>query len=165
MGSGFFSPCPCEHPQKNSIFIFRIHCKNSLLVKASQSSLYREIENLMLWFIPVGNNIPKDFALRQLGERMLNEMTDALTACNLALQTSELRQRLELINLIKLHMTTVQSITKVFVEFSSREGNVRRVISQSQRASLLKMMSSIGGQMARWAKSTESALKQGLPID
>jgi hypothetical protein len=39
-------------------------------VKASQSSLYRELENLMLWFIPIGNNIPNDFALRKLGERM-----------------------------------------------------------------------------------------------
>ena len=130
-------------------------------MKASQSSLYREIENLMIWFIPVGNNIPKDFALRQLGERMINEMTDALTACNLALQTKELRQRLELINLIKLHMTTVQSITKVFVEFSSREGNVKRVISQKQRAALMRMMVSIGSQTARWTNSTESAMKQG----
>ena len=130
-------------------------------MKASQSSLYREIENLMIWFIPVGNNIPKDFALRQLGDRMLNEMTDALTACNLALQTKELRQRLELINLVKLHMTTVQSITKVFVEFSSREGNVKRVISQKQRAVLMKMMVSIGSQIARWTNSTESAMKQG----
>lgn len=130
-------------------------------MKASQSSLYREIENLMIWFIPVGNNIPKDFALRQLGDRMLNEMTDALTVCNLALQTKELRQRLELINLVKLHMTTVQSITKVFVEFSSREGNVKRVISQKQRAALMRMMVSIGSQIARWANSTESAMKQG----
>jgi hypothetical protein len=45
-------------------------------VKASQSSLYRELENLMLWFIPIGNNIPNDFALRKLGERMQNEMLD-----------------------------------------------------------------------------------------
>ena len=50
-------------------------------MKASQSSLYRELENLMLWFIPVGNNIPKDFALRNLGERLQNELLDAMTAC------------------------------------------------------------------------------------
>jgi hypothetical protein len=46
-------------------------------MEAKKSSLYREIENLILWFIPVGNNIPKDFALRNLGERMQNEMLDA----------------------------------------------------------------------------------------
>lgn len=125
-------------------------------MKASQSSIYREIENLMLWFIPVGNNIPKDFALRQLGERMLNEMTDALTACNLALQTQDLPQRLELISLVKLHMATVQSVSKVLVEYSSRTGNVRRVISQPQRAELLKMMTSIGSQLSRWAASTKN---------
>lgn len=127
-------------------------------MKASQSSLYREIENLLLWFIPVGNNIPKDFALRKLGERMLDEMTDALTACNLALQTQELGRRLELIKLVRLHMTTVQSVSKVFVEFSSREGNIRRIISQKQRAALMKMMTVIGNQTARWASSTETAL-------
>lgn len=129
-------------------------------MKASQSSLYREIENLLLWFIPVGNNIPKDFALRKLGERMLDEMTDALTACNLALQTQELGRRLELIKLVRLHMTTVQSVSKVFVEFSSREGNIRRIISQKQRAALMKMMTVIGNQTARWASSTETALRK-----
>ena len=129
-----------------------------LIMKATQSSLYREIENLILWFIPVGNNIPKDFALRQLGERMLNEMMDALTACNLAYQSTDLNHRLELINLVKLHMTTVQSVSKVFIEYSSREGNLRRVISQKQRAAMLVMMTSIGNQIARWANSTKTAL-------
>lgn len=133
-------------------------------MKASQSSLYRELENLMLWFIPVGNNIPKDFALRNLGERLQNELLDAMTACSLALQTPDLPQRLELINLVKLHITAVQSITKVFVEFSSREGNVKRVISQKQRVPLLKEMAAIGNQIARWAKSTQNSI-QKLPID
>ena len=113
----------------------------------------------MLWFIPIGNNIPKDFAFRELGKRMLDEITDSLTACNLALQTKDLNNRLELINLIRLHMTSVQTISKVFVEFSSREGKAKRVISQKQRASMLVMMTSIGSQIARWAKSTESALQ------
>lgn len=129
-------------------------------MKASQSSLYRELENLLLWFIPVGNNFPKDFALRSLGERMLNELSDSLTACALALKTQDLSQRLELINLVELHITSVQSISKVLVEFSSREGNVKRIISQKQRATLLKAMCSIGNQLARWGKSTESALKK-----
>lgn len=133
-------------------------------MKASQSSLYRELENLMLWFIPVGNNIPKDFALRNLGERLQNELLDAMTACSLALQTPDLPQRLELINLVKLHITAVQSITKVFIEFSSREGNVKRVISQKQRVALLKGMAAIGNQIARWAKSTQDSI-QKLPID
>lgn len=127
-------------------------------MNASKSSVYRELENLLLWFIPVGNNFPKDFALRGLGERMLNELMDSLTACALALKTQDLSQRLELINLTKLHITTVQSISKVLVEYSSREGNVKRLISQKQRAALLVSMTSIGSQLARWAKSTESAL-------
>lgn len=129
-------------------------------MKASQSSVYRELENLLLWFIPVGNNFPKDFALRGLGERMLNDLTDSLTACALALKTQDLSQRLELINLTKLHVTTVQSISRVLVEYSSREGNTKRIISQKQRAALLVSMTSIGSQLARWAKSTESALSR-----
>ena len=127
-------------------------------MKASQSSLYRELENLMLWFIPVGNNIPKDFALRNLGERLQNELLDAMTACSLALQTPDLPQRLELINLVKLHITAVQGITRIFVEFSSREGNKKRVISQKQRVALFKEMAAIGGQISRWAKSTQTSI-------
>ena len=133
-------------------------------MEAKKSSLYREIENLILWFIPVGNNIPKDFALRNLGERMQNEMLDALTACNLALQTPDLHQRLELISLVKLHITAVQNISRIFVEFSSREGNTRRIINQKQREALLRMMSAIGGQIARWASATKKA-SATLPID
>lgn len=127
-------------------------------MKASQSSLYRELENLMLWFIPVGNNIPKDFALRNLGERLQNELLDAMTACSLALQTPDLPQRLELINLVKLHITAVQGITRIFVEFSSREGNKKRVISQKQRVALFKEMAAIGSQISRWAKSTQTSI-------
>lgn len=127
-------------------------------MKASQSSLYRELENLMLWFIPVGNNIPKDFALRNLGERFQCELLDAMTACSLALQTPDKVQRLELINLVKLHVTALQSITKLFVEYSSREGNIRRIISQKQRVALLKSMSVIGNQIARWASATQNSI-------
>lgn len=128
-------------------------------MKVRQSSLYREIENLLLWFIPIGNNIPKDFALRKLGERMQNEMLDALTACSLALQTSDLNQRLELISLVRFHITHVQSITRLFVEYSSSKGNTKRVISQSQRATLLIMMSSIGSQISKWIVSTQKQLQ------
>ena len=127
-------------------------------MKASQSSLYRELENLMLWFIPVGNNIPKDFASRNLGERFQCELLDAMTACSLALQTPDKVQRLELINLVKLHVTALQSITKLFVEYSSREGNIRRIISQKQRVALLKSMSVIGNQIARWASATQISI-------
>lgn len=131
-------------------------------MKATQSSLYREIENLLLWFIPVGNNIPKDFSLRALGERMQNEMIDALTACSLALQASDLQQRLELISLIRLHITNVQGISKVLIEFSSREGNKRRVISQSQRAKYFVMVASICNQITRWMQSTQQKQQEAL---
>ena len=113
----------------------------------------------MLWFIPVGNNIPKDFTLRKLGERMQNDILDAMTACNLALQTRDLHQRMELISLVKLHITSVQNISRVLVEFSSREGNVKRVISLRQRDALLRMMASIGSQLSRWANATISSIK------
>ena len=127
-------------------------------MKASQSSLYRELENLMLWFIPIGNNFPKDFALRNLGERLQNELLDAMTSCSLALHTPDLAQRLELINLIKIHITSVQSITKVLVEFSSRSGEKKRVISQNQRVALMKSMSVIGNQISRWSSATQSSI-------
>ena len=129
-------------------------------MKATNSSLYRELENLLLWFIPVGNNFPKDFALRTLGERMLNELTEALTACGLALKTQDLGDRLELIKILKLHIETVQSISRVLMEYSSREGNVKRVISLKQRAFYLKAMCSIGAQIGKWANSTETALNK-----
>ena len=133
-------------------------------MKAVKSSIYREIENLILWFIPIGNSIPKDFALRTIGDRMLNELMDALVSCNLALQTKDLNERLDFISLVKLHITTVQSLSKVFIEYSSREGNTTRIISYKQRATLLTSMTSIGSQISRWMASTQNAaLQQKTP--
>ena len=128
-------------------------------MKPTKSSLYREIENLLLWFIPIGNNLPKDFALRTLGERMLNDLVDALNSTALALQTQDVRQRLEIINLVKLNITSASSISKVLVEYSSRDSSKARIISQKQRASLLVSLTSINGQLARWENSTQTALK------
>ena len=128
-------------------------------MKPTKSSLYREIDNLLLWFIPIGNNLPKDFALRTLGERMLNDLVDALNSTALALQTQDVRQRLEIINLVKLNITSASSISKVLVEYSSRDSSKARIISQKQRASLLVSLTSINGQLARWENSTQTALK------
>ena len=134
-------------------------------MKAEKSSIYREIENLILWFIPIGNKIPKDFALRTVGERMLNELIDALTSCNLALRTKDLNERLDFISLVKLHITTVQGLSKVLVEYSSREGNTTRIISYKQRAALLTSMTNICSQISKWMASTQKAALQHKALD
>lgn len=127
-------------------------------MKPSQSSLYRDLENLALWFIPVSNRIPNQFGLRVNAERIINEINNAITVCALALQEADIKTRLELINTLVVHLTTVKSVIKVLVEWSMRGTPTARIISTGQRAEFYTLMTKIGAQLAGWKKSTASYL-------
>ena len=46
----------------------------------SQSSIYRDLELLMLWYLPVGNKLPKARAVQYLGDKIQDNIMDAMTA-------------------------------------------------------------------------------------
>lgn len=55
--------------------------------KASDSSLYREIELLMIWLIGVGDRIPKGSpTLLTTSKTLMETLADALTSCGGAYQ-------------------------------------------------------------------------------
>lgn len=127
-------------------------------MKASQSSLYRALENLYIWCLETSLRVPKTHALQHTAVQLLDEMGDALTACALALQTQsdDVKARLELIDVLIVHLTKVRTLTKVWFEWSSREGQSVRIISRKQHGTLLLLMENIGRQIGAWRAKTAS---------
>ena len=102
-------------------------------MKPQQSSIYRDLENLALWFIPVCGRVPNQFGLRVNAERVVNEINNALTVCALALQEADIKTKLDLINTLVVHLTTIKSVVKLLVEWSNSGTPTARIISQGQR--------------------------------
>ena len=127
-------------------------------MKASQSSIYRQIELLSLWGVRVANRTPKDFGLREMVSTMIRETLDALRACALALQEKDLHSRLTLIDTLIYHLTLVKSTSKVLIEWSSQNGQTVRIISEKQRQELLKAMTQLSYDIGKWRSSTAAKL-------
>lgn len=127
--------------------------------KASDSSLYREIELLMIWLIGVGDRIPKGSPTLLITAKTLMEtLADALTSCGGAYLTPDLTLRRDYLSALQLDMTVVQSIVKVWFEWSSQHGQTVRLVSREQHAHFLRSMTKIGMEMTGWRISTEKAI-------
>lgn len=127
-------------------------------MQPSQSSIYRQLELLSLWSVRVANRTPKDFGLREMVGAMIREILDAIRSCALALQERDAKSRLTLIDTLAYHLTLVKSTSKVLIEWSSQKGQTIRIISESQRQELLRMMTQLGQDIGRWRNKTAQNL-------
>ena len=74
-------------------------------MKASQASLYRKIELLLLWVMPVLDRLPKSLSCQELGRKALADLTDSLDLVSFALKAERGPQRLEYIDALIVRMT------------------------------------------------------------
>lgn len=129
-------------------------------MKAEQSSIYRTIELLMLELIPTSARIPRNNPmLERLVTRMTDEFVDALTAIDLALKTSSLQERSDLLDLLSLHIENIDSCVRTMYEWSSTAGQNVRLVSRKQYAQYLKTLHSIYRQLGGWQKATSEKLQ------
>lgn len=129
-------------------------------MKAEQSSIYRAIELLMLGLIPTSARIPRNNPmLERLCTRMTDEFVDALTAIDLALKTSSLQERSDLLDLLSLHIENIDACVRTMYEWSSTAGQTVRLVSRKQYAQYLKTMHSVYRQLGGWQKATSEKLQ------
>ena len=129
----------------------------------SQSSIYRDLELLMLWYLPVGNKLPKARAVQYLGDKIQENIMDAMTACAIALNTSDMASRLELIDMMVWHLTTCKSAFKVLHEWTSKDRQKVRVITEVECLNFTERMNSLKRQIGGWRKKTAESLKASMP--
>lgn len=128
----------------------------------NQAPLYHDLEELDLWAMEMCDRLPKGmFSVQHRGIELLHEITEAKTACDMAYQTTNLEERMELLAALTYHLTNVKSVTKILYLWSSRTGQTVRLISIKQHGAQLQIMTKIGSQLGRWMKSTEASLASG----
>lgn len=123
-------------------------------MKSRQSSVGRELENFMIWWIPIGDRIPTNSRrLQHLADKLTDAISDTQTLVRLALKTSGNKARLEMIEAMVLNMESVRSIMDLFCEYCERHDHIH-FISLKQKASYLKQMESICRQIGGWERKT-----------
>ena len=120
-------------------------------MKASQASLYRKIELLLLWVMPVLDRLPKSLSCQELGKKALTDLTDSLDLVSFALKAERGPQRLEYIDALIVRMTDLKTVIRSFRTMSqSREP---RVLTQDQYTTFIELLKPISTEVGRWRAS------------
>lgn len=92
--------------------------------------------------------------------RLLAEnIVQAQSAIAVALNTADIKQRYDLLDVVVMSMTNIKSITKVLTEYSPNGGRGSHVISKPARVRLLDIMTRIGKELGRWQNKTAAQIK------
>ena len=120
-----------------------------------QSSLYRAIENLAMWWIPVGGRTPNTPVLRHYVNLCSGAIDDALIAIHLGLETDRdaVQERLDCIDTAHVHLTRVKTIVRILKEYSDKNGHAR-VLSNKQFAHFSICMNKIYTELGLWRNAT-----------
>lgn len=124
--------------------------------------------------------VPNIIMLKRLVERLTDELVDALAATAMALTTESLPDRMQLLELLSLHLQNADTIVRALNEWSSMYGQTGqlgkrdqpgtepefakpqiRLISKRQYARYLKSMHSIYRQLNGWKKKTAESAETG----
>lgn len=126
---------------------------------AGSAPIYRETENLTLLCIQMVERTPNSVGLRRISERLIDTLTDCLTAIGVALNEEDYGAKLEIIESLFLQMRTVKTILDTLKEWSNRSSNIR-IISNRQMPQFAESLESIFEQMKNWRHSTAAMLQQ-----
>ena len=129
-------------------------------MKAEQSSLYRHLEVLHLWCLEVFENAPKQPMVQSDIRILAENIVQAQSAIAMALNTDNLNQKFDFLDVVVMSMTNIKSITKVLSEYSSNSERGNRIISKPQRVRLLDIMHQIGNELGRWRNKTAAQIRQ-----
>ncbi|MGM9767472.1 MAG: hypothetical protein ACI3Z0_03275 [Candidatus Cryptobacteroides sp.] len=91
--------------------------------------------------------------------RMTDEFVDALTATAMALKTSSVKDRSDLLDLLSLHIENIDTCVRTMYEWSSIAGQTVRLVSKRQYAQYLKTLHSVYRQLGGWQKATSEKLQ------
>lgn len=123
-------------------------------MKPNQASIYREIERLLEWTIPVADRLPKSVSWRELGGLLVRDLKESLDFVVLAFQTEDKLERLECLNGLVMRMTSVKTTFRLM-------HRVRRdILSHGQHAQMLDMMNSISDQAGKWLRKTKHLIAE-----
>ncbi len=123
-------------------------------MKPNQASIYRDIERLLEWSIPVVERLPRSLPYKELGGKLVRDLAEALDFVVLAFQSQGTLERVECINGVIMRMTAVKTTYRLL-------NRVRRdAISHGQYAQALDMLNVIADQAGKWLKKNRALLAE-----
>lgn len=130
--------------------------------KASQTPIYRAIERLLQWAIPVAARLPKSLPFQTLGADMIRDIKQSLDAVAMAMQTplEDAATRLSCIELIIVRMTSVRMTMRQLVQARVNGGPV---VSLRQEAAFLSLLNPIAIQAGGWRSKTMQHVTPSRP--
>lgn len=99
-----------------------------------QSSIYRGLELLMQWYLPIGVKMPKVDALQNIGNFFQNNLMEAMASCAVALNSYDMAARREFIDTMIWHLALCNTSVSQLYVFSSPKEQTVRVVGQVQYA-------------------------------
>lgn len=126
-------------------------------MKPTSSSIYRRIELLTDWLIPVIDRMPKSISSNIIGDRLINSIMNAQEYTAIALRSANISDRIEAIRLMILCTDTMRYCMRTIYERSRNSST--RVINTEQYSHFVGEMEKIGDETAKWLSSAERNLK------
>ena len=120
-------------------------------VKPAQTPIYRAIERLLQWAIPITERLPKSLPFQKLGGELIHDIKLCLDATIMATQATEPATRLQCIDIIIARMTTVKTTMRQFAQARIKGAPV---ISYKQEAAFLDLINPIATQAGAWRNKT-----------
>lgn len=118
-------------------------------MKPASTPLYRAVETLLDWLVPIMANQPKSLPYQILGGHIVTSVSECLDAVIMAMK-SRGEQRVEYIDILIHHMTTVKSKMRILCQ--------RRTINHAQEAKFLELAAPIAIQSGGWRAKTVEKL-------
>ena len=126
-------------------------------MKPTSSSIYRRLELLTDWLIPVVDRMPKSISSNIIGDRLINSIMNAQEYNDIALPSANISARIEAIRLMILCTDTMRYCMRAIYERSRNSST--RVINTEQYSHFVGEMEKIGDETAKWLSSAERNLK------
>jgi len=133
-------------------------------MKASSSSTYRKVEQLLFWAGKVVDRTPKTPYFGVLGSRVTAALLESLTLIDLAQRTRPVPQFMEVMQALCVKLQEAKTIFRVYRERSMNAGERTiaetgtpeppgaRILTRKQYAEFITQMYDISAEINRWAE-------------
>lgn len=122
-----------------------------------QASIYRDLERLVGWWLPISMKMPKVHSLEFTGDYFLTNVYQAMTSFSEGYDCLNISVKKEFLDDVKRHFDeSVTAIDSLF-NFSSLNGQTIRIVSHSQYGEFLLYKISINNGISAFRRSLESS--------
>lgn len=123
-------------------------------MKPTQTPIYRAIERLLQWAIPLTERLPKSLPYQVLGGEMIRDIKLCLDAVIAAMHTTDAQAKIVCIDAVIARMTAVKTTMR---QFTQAKIKLAPVVSYKQEIAFLDLLNPIAIQAGAWrSKAAQS---------